>query len=466
MNHFVTLLVSFAFLFSPSITFAADPQPAGQAGGWDMVFNDEFTGTSLDLTKWIMCNPSFASSCNPWNNEQEKYNTAQTGNKNIIVSDGVLHLVTTKESNGQIWSGMISTGPNKFNYNQPGYQSFQFTYGYYEGRVKMPKGNGFWPSLWMLPDQDKYGPWPDSGEYDVVEVAGNDPTKYHFTSHWGPNGSGICGHPCTPQVATVVDMSAGYHTYGFEWQPDGLTWYFDGQKMGNKITDPGAIKQTPFYIIANFSVGGSWPPLNGAPDGSTKFPASMDIDYLRVWQKSTGTKISLDLLFHGIGEGGDSSNAQSGGTSNPIRVQRPVTVEVLNTQNQVVASNDGVVTFNPSSGNFTGEITMGNTLASGAYTVRVKSEQYLRTLVPGIQTITQGQPLSLAQTVLITGDITGDNVLNIADYNVLMGCYSDLSAAVSCTNENNTLADLTDDGQVNHFDYNLFLRELNNNGGQ
>ncbi len=466
MKHFAALLGALLFFFSPTVVFAAEPQPSGQTSGWDLIFTDEFNGTALDLTKWIMCNPSFASSCNPWNNEKEKFNTSSSGNQNIVVSDGVLHLVTTKDSKGQIWSGMVSTGPNKFNYNQPGYQSFQFTYGYYEGRVRMPKGNGFWPSLWMLPDQDKYGAWPDSGEYDVVEIPGNTPTEYHFTSHWGPNGSGICGHPCTPQQATIADSSADYHTYGFDWEPDGLTWYVDGQKMGNKVTDPGAIKQTPFYIIANFSVGGDWGPLHGAPDATTKFPASMDIDYLRVWQKSVGTQVSLNLLFHGIGTGGDSSNAQSNGTTNPIHVQRPVTVDVLNPQNQVVLTKEGVVTFNPTTGNFTGDILLGNTLSSGMYSVRVKTDQYLRTLVPGIQTITQGQTLSLPQTVFVAGDITGDNALNIADYNVLMGCYSDLSAAISCTAANQGFADLTDDGKVNQFDYNLFLRELNNNGGQ
>ena len=266
---------------------SGNPQPNGQTAGWHLVFSDEFNANELDLTKWIMCNPSFASSCNPYNNEEEKFNTAATGNKNVVVSGGQLHLIATKEG-GQVWSGMVSTGPDKFGYNNPGYQSFQFTYGYYEGRVKMPKGNGFWPSMWMLPDQDKYGAWPDSGEYDVVEIPGNNPTEYHFTAHWA--GGGQCGHACTPQQATVADTSADYHTFGYDWEPEGLTWYFDGKKMGDTVTDAAAIKKTPFYIIANFSVGGSWGPLNGGTDGSTPFPASMDIDYLRVWQKGAAAE--------------------------------------------------------------------------------------------------------------------------------------------------------------------------------
>lgn len=270
---------------------SGNPVPNGPTGDWHLIFSDEFAGTSLDLSKWIMCNPSFASSCVPYNEEQQLFNTALTNNKNVQVNGGQLHLIAIKDGSGDhpYSSGMVSTGPNKWNYAQPDYQSFQFTYGYYEGKVKFPKGNGLWPSLWMLPDQKTYGGWPDSGEYDVVEIAGNDPTIGHFTAHWGPDGSGTCGHPCTPQEETIADASTGFHTYGFDWEADGLTWYVDGKQMGNKITDQVEIRNTPFYIIANFSVGGTWPPLNGGPDASTPFPSQVDIEYLRVWQKGAAT---------------------------------------------------------------------------------------------------------------------------------------------------------------------------------
>ena len=134
----------------------------------------------------------------------------------------------------------------------------------------------------MLPDQDKYGGWPDSGEYDVTEIAGNDPTQGYYTAHWGGSG-GNCGHPCGGGQSTIADSSADFHTYALDWEPSGITWYVDGKQVA-KVTDSGAVQTHPFYIIANFSVGGSWGPLNGAPDGSTPFPSSMDIDYLRVWQ--------------------------------------------------------------------------------------------------------------------------------------------------------------------------------------
>jgi hypothetical protein len=178
------------------------------------------------------------------------------------------------------------------------------------------------------------------------------------------------------------------------------------------------------------------------------------------------TSLSLRLLLHGIGKGGDSANPNSGGNPNPVRTQRSVTVEVLNSQNQLVLTKEGSVNFNPSAGNFTGTVSMGTSLSTGVYTVKVKSPQFLRTLVPGIQNITAGTSNQMPVTILVNGDINGDNTLNILDYNILMGCYSDFLPPASCTPANEELSDLDDDLFVNQFDYNLFLRELTNRDGQ
>jgi hypothetical protein len=178
------------------------------------------------------------------------------------------------------------------------------------------------------------------------------------------------------------------------------------------------------------------------------------------------TSIQLRLLLHGIGQGGDSANPNSGGNPNPKRTSRNVTVEILNSQNQLVLTKQGTITFNSSAGNFTGQVDLGSTLATGAYTVKVKTPQFLRTLVPGIQNLTAGTSNQLPVTILVNGDINGDNTLNILDYNILMGCYSDFLPPTSCTNENKILTDLDDDGVTNQFDYNLFLRELTNREGQ
>lgn len=178
------------------------------------------------------------------------------------------------------------------------------------------------------------------------------------------------------------------------------------------------------------------------------------------------TTLNLTVGLHGIGTGGDSANPDSVGNMNPLHPSRAVMIDIYDSQNQLVTSQQGTVTFDVNSGKFTGTVDLGTNFATGFYTVKIKTNQYLRALIPGIQDIVSGQINTLPTVTLVAGDINGDNAINIEDYNILIGCYSDLLPATDCTADNNVLADLTDDGHVNQFDYNLFLRELTNIGGQ
>jgi hypothetical protein len=181
--------------------------------------------------------------------------------------------------------------------------------------------------------------------------------------------------------------------------------------------------------------------------------------------KAAGTSVNLVVFLHGIGKGGDSANPTAVGTPNPARAQRTVAVEIYNAQNQLMLTKQATVTFNSTSGNFTGSFDRGVGIPTGPYFVKLKTDQYLRATVPGIQQIAFGQDFALPPTTLIAGDINNDNAINILDYSILIGCYSDFSPAPNCTPANKLLADLTDDGAVNQFDYNFFLRETSNRQG-
>jgi len=265
--------------------------PNGIAGNWKIAFNDDFKGATLDESVWQRCNPSFRAACIPWNSEAQEFNASPTNNDNVVVSGGALHLVANKK-NGKIWSGTVSTGPDtKFNLykDKPAgsYKGFNYVYGVYEGRVRFPKGKGFWPSLWQLPTDQGKG-WPHNGEYDVVEINGGQPTVGHFTVHKErPDGGG--GSIYNGTTKPIADVSGDYHTYSLDWQPGSLTWYVDGKQV-HKVEDGSYVQKVPFYIIANFSMcppnnGDCWGGQTGGIDGSTPFPSSMDIDYLRVWKR-------------------------------------------------------------------------------------------------------------------------------------------------------------------------------------
>jgi hypothetical protein len=176
----------------------------------------------------------------------------------------------------------------------------------------------------------------------------------------------------------------------------------------------------------------------------------------------TPSKLNFTIYLHGIGESGDSTNPTGTSLSNknPNRRQRTLYVTVVNSSNVETTTKQGFVNYDSSNGNFTGSVDMGTNIPSGAYTIKVKSNSYLRKAAPGFFTIASGTDQTITPLTLVTGDINDDNALNILDYNILLGCYSDLGPASFCDTTRKLASDLTDDGNVNQYDYNLFLREI------
>lgn len=179
------------------------------------------------------------------------------------------------------------------------------------------------------------------------------------------------------------------------------------------------------------------------------------------------TTVNLTVFLHGIGNSGDNANptAHSLSNKNPQRTVRPVEVTVYDATDTLITKKAGTVTYNPAGGNFKGSVSLGTQITTGVYTLKVTSPFYLTKRISGIQTLTAGITNTLPQITLVTGDTNEDNALNILDYNMIIGCYSDFGPAASCTVDQKMATDITDDGSVNQFDYNLFLRDLSVQNG-
>lgn len=175
--------------------------------------------------------------------------------------------------------------------------------------------------------------------------------------------------------------------------------------------------------------------------------------------------LQFDALLHGIGKAGDASSPQSTGNPSPKTQTRQGTLTFYNSANQRVLETQVPLIYNSSKGVFSSSLVLDSKLSQGTYVVKIKTERYLQKEFSQLLTLSSSKTYSLASISLIAGDINGDNQLNILDYNILIGCFSDLQQAVSCTPTNKILADLNDDGNVNQFDYNLFLREIQNQQG-
>jgi beta-glucanase (GH16 family) len=264
----VLLVVVLAFLAFVAV-FAVQ-SPGGETGPspekGELLFRDDFTGTSLNSDRWSPCYWWATRGCtNLSNNELEWYVPEQ-----VKVADGRLRLeararqVTGIEGRRFDYvSGLISN-------LSPRRDLFSFQYGYVESRVRVPVGQGLWPALWMLPTTRASLP-----EVDIMEIVGEEPDVVAMHTHWLEDGKERQhGHRYRGP-----DFSAGWHTFGLQWEPDALTWYVDGEARW-RVTRAEQVPNEPMYLVANLAVGGNF---TRAPNRDTELPASFEVDYIKVW---------------------------------------------------------------------------------------------------------------------------------------------------------------------------------------
>ncbi|MFB7778389.1 RICIN domain-containing protein [Streptomyces bauhiniae] len=236
-------------------------------------FSDSFdgpAGSAVDGSKWTL------ETGDNVNNHERQYYTS--GTKNAAL-DGQGHLVITAKrenpANYQCWYGSCQYTSARLNTSG----KFNAQYGHVEARMKIPRGQGMWPAFWMLGTPVN---WPDSGEIDVMENVGFEPSTVHGTIH-GPGYSGSGGIGAGYSLPNGQAFADAFHTYAVDWAPDSITWTVDGNVYQRRTpADLGGktwVFNKPFFLILNLAVGGYWP---GDPDGSTPFPGQLVVDSVSV----------------------------------------------------------------------------------------------------------------------------------------------------------------------------------------
>ncbi|MER5873065.1 RICIN domain-containing protein [Streptomyces sp. NPDC002044] len=262
-------------------TGAADPAPAPAAAAAAaapaaVTFSEDFdgpAGAAADPGRWQV------ETGDNVNNHERQYYTA--GNRNAAL-DGQGHLVITARrenpSDYSCWYGRCEYTSARL--NTAG--RFTQTYGRVEARLKVPRGQGMWPAFWMLGNDIGQVGWPNSGEIDVMENVGFEPSTVHGTLH-GPGYSGAGGIGAAYSLPGGQAFADAFHTFAVDWAPDSVTWSVDGVVYQRRTpADLGGRAwafNKPFFLILNLAVGGYWP---GDPDGSTAFPQHLVVDHVRV----------------------------------------------------------------------------------------------------------------------------------------------------------------------------------------
>lgn len=238
--------------------------------GYHLVWADEFNDAGLrtpDEKKWWyeVWAPGYV------NNELQRYVAGKQGdNYTAEIINGILNIRAIKVGN-EVISARVNTS-----------ESWQ--YGYFEARMRIPRGKGTWPAFWMMPKAN--GSWPRCGEIDIMEEVGYNPNYIVSTIHCDAYNH-VKGTQRTADVLVPTSQDE-FHVYALEWTADYIRTYVDGKLLLTFNNDKKNDEATwpfnkPFYLKLNLAWGGDWGGAQGVDESI--LPATFQIDYVRVFQK-------------------------------------------------------------------------------------------------------------------------------------------------------------------------------------
>lgn len=251
-------------------------------GDWVQTFDEEFNGNKVDESKWNIYTANF------WDKK------THFSKDNVIVADGMatlryekkrgfhnddpnqtLALTNPKVSETDYASGFLDT-----------YGKWVQRYGYFEARMKLPKAEGLWPAMWLMPDRGvAAGPqWKRASthsgamEFDIMEfLSGWGPYRYNIAWHWDGYEKEH-QQTGTEQLYFQPDKD-GFLTAGVLWLPGVSVYYVNGREVAR--WESPRISTVPSQMMFTHVAGG-WA---NTPLEESALPADFVIDYVRAWQR-------------------------------------------------------------------------------------------------------------------------------------------------------------------------------------
>jgi len=248
---------------------------------WKLNWQEDFSAPRLNLESW-----NTVLGAGGYGNRELQFYTDHP--ENLFIKDGILHLRALDLAA----CGNYGNFPKDIRYTSAKITTQHkvfWTYGRFEIKARMPKGQGLWPAFWFMPEdhKEKHGPWPSCGEIDFVEYLGQNPSRIFGTLHyglpWRYTGKSF--------ESADVDYSKDFHTFTLDWLPGEFRWYVDDvlyqvQKdwyavHKEKAFDWPAPFDKPFFLQCNLAVGGNLP---GNPDATTPFPQTLEIASIQAYE--------------------------------------------------------------------------------------------------------------------------------------------------------------------------------------
>lgn len=276
---FVLLLVFAAAPFS--MAYAEGNDASAHDDEWELVFSEEFSDPVLNPSK-------FSDSYMP------HWTTVPQSLAHYEVRNGILSLNIEKDTQGPWWAfddvqkiSSIQTGMRDGMHlfwdtctitdHHRAVTNFETRYGYFELRAKVPSDSGLHSAWWMTGTEARAD---ETAEIDIFEICGPDCSS-------GKSRVRVSVHPWKDPALKeqsldyypACDVSEDFHTYGFEWKPDGMRFYFDGRLVKETTQSPDYKMTTLLGIYENDS-----PLWSGTPDYNSTYPKRFEIDYFRVYK--------------------------------------------------------------------------------------------------------------------------------------------------------------------------------------
>jgi beta-glucanase (GH16 family) len=157
-------------------------------------------------------------------------------------------------------------------------------YGRFEMRARIDTRDGLWPAFWTLGTS---GAWPRNGEVDIMEFY-----KGVLLANvaWGGERGATWDSTRTPLTSLGADWSSQFHVWRMDWDADNIRLFVDDKLLNetdlSKTINPDGTNplRQPHYIIVNLALGGT----AGGDPAATDFPARLEVDYIRVYQRTAG----------------------------------------------------------------------------------------------------------------------------------------------------------------------------------
>ena len=244
---------------SATPTAGGNPLPAG----WTKVlYNDDFTGSTVDTAKWNVRNSTYQSNTN-----------CRNFSKNVSVANGVLSMRSgtdnTVDAATHPWTCAYLDSIGKFSTQ----------YGYWEARLRFPWGStaqGYWPAFWLRPDDGGIG------EVDIMEAWAGTRASVHQTL-WRDYTGTASVQDSNNTGLSWYDPTA-WHTYAVQKEFGVMKFYIDGTLVWDASKSSTWVaeafdRSVSWNIRLNLQVGSSW---GGNPSASTDLSQTYDVDYVRV----------------------------------------------------------------------------------------------------------------------------------------------------------------------------------------